>query len=102
MVTPHDDPVHRAVEALFHSYEMFLEQCRRYQACCEEAEHLPCSAKRKTNLRRQREVLARWEALLHEEFAQADVMVRRGWKRQLRAWVAGLDEELSRLKRESN
>jgi hypothetical protein len=107
MALPHDNPVRRVSEELLRSYEEYLEWCRRYQACCEEVEHLPFPTQAEAGeaaaiLRRQRELLAQWEVLLHEGLIQTDAMLQRAWKRQVREWVAGLDEELSRLKRGSD
>jgi len=38
--------------------------------------------------------------MLHEGFTQMGAMLQRAWKRQVRAEVEGLDEELRQLRRE--
>jgi hypothetical protein len=107
MSTPQDHPVRRFAEAWLHAYEAFLEACRMYRECAEEAEHISeqgsAEAERSSALlRRHRKLLERWAAILHYEFSRLDPLLERAWKEQVRDWVEGLDEELSRLKRGSD
>jgi hypothetical protein len=107
MAIPQEDPVRRLSEDLLRSYEEFLEQWRMHLACCEQMQHIPFPTQAEAGkaveiLCQQRELLDQWEGMLKEGFIQTGAMLQRAWKRQMREWVAGLDEELSRLKRESD
>jgi hypothetical protein len=99
-----EHPVRRLAEEWLRSYKEWVEQCRRYQTCVEEAQDFPSpsQAKAAAILRRYHEDLVQWAAILHDEFAVLHPMLEEVWQQQLRVLVDGLDEELSQLTRESD
>lgn len=100
-----EHPVRRLAERLLRDYELFLEHWRRHLACYEEVQctSFPTQAeaqKAAAFLRREREILDQWEAMLREAFPLTNAMLQEVWEGQIRQEVEGLDKELRQLKRE--